>query len=318
MASLRLWNATRTRGEIEDFVERVTRSDSADFVAREDRIAVFDNDGTLWPEKPMPIELGFILERLVAMADADPSLRQQQPWKAATEKDYGWLANAITKHYHGDDSDVRTLIGAILRAFEGMDVEEYQASASRFLHQMAHPTLKRGIVQCGYAPMIELLRYLEENGFTTYIASGGDRDFMRVVTEEMYGIPAERVVGSSNALRYIADDSCGSVAYLAKPDVFDDGPAKPVRIWSRTGRRPIFACGNSNGDLQMLQFAGGKHTAFRMLVLHDDPQREFDYSAGAEKALEIAHARGWSVASMKQDWNTVFTSASTTAASRAN
>ena len=138
--------------------------------------------------------------------------------------------------------------------------------------------------------MIELLRYLEANGFTSYIASGGDRDFMRPVTEEIYGIPAERVIGSSNALSYQEDEHGGTLVYLAQPDVFDDGPTKPVRIWSRVGRRPILAGGNSNGDIPMLHYAGRK--GLRLLVLHDDPDREFDYVEGAETSLErAAHGR---------------------------
>jgi hypothetical protein len=155
--------------------------------------------------------------------------------------------------------------------------------------------------------MIELLRYLEANGFTNYIASGGDRDFMRPITQEIYGIPPERVVGSSNALRYVEDDHGGSVVYQAEPDVFDDGPTKPVRIWSRVGRRPILAVGNSNGDVPMLRFAGGpSRPALRLLVLHDDPEREFDYVAGAEEALEHAESAGWTVVSVKDDWASVF------------
>ncbi len=155
--------------------------------------------------------------------------------------------------------------------------------------------------------MVELLRYLEANGFVNYIASGGNRDFMRVVTEQIYGIPSERVVGSSNALGYTENGECGEVAYLAKPDVFDDGAVKPVRIWSRIGRRPIIAFGNSNGDIQMLQFAGGpRRPALRLLLLHDDKEREFDYTAGAEKCLELARTKGWTVVSMKHDWTTIF------------
>ena len=145
--------------------------------------------------------------------------------------------------------------------------------------------------------MVELLRYLEANGFTTFIASGGDRDFMRPFADDIYGIPPERVIGSSNALRY--DDEAGTLAYLAEPDVFDDGPVKPVRIWSRTGRRPIVAGGNSNGDVPMLRFAGGPDPALRLLVLHDDAEREFDYTTGAETALERAADEGWTVISMK-------------------
>jgi hypothetical protein len=158
--------------------------------------------------------------------------------------------------------------------------------------------------------MVELLRYLEANGFVTYIASGGNRDFMRPVTWDIYRIPAERVIGSSAGLRYQDDEAGGSVVYEAAMDVFDDGPMKPVRIWSRIGRQPILAGGNSNGDIPMLQYAGGAgRPAFRLLVLHDDPEREFDYTAGAEKSLDVAKERGWTVVSMKDDWTRVFADA---------
>jgi phosphoserine phosphatase len=296
------WNDTATRRAIIEFVEVVSAS-----VPAEERVAVFDNDGTLWCEKPMPIEVGFILERLAEMAEQDASLRERQPWKAAHDKDYTWLGGAITKHYHGDDSDVKVLMGGIVEAFAGMDVEAYAAAADAFLRQRQHPTLGRAFRDCGYAPMVELLRYLESNGFTTFIASGGDRDFMRPVTHEIYGIPSERVVGSSTALRYQDDEHGGTVVYQAQMDVFDDGPVKPVRIWSRIGRRPLVAVGNSNGDVEMLQFAGGKsRPALRLLVLHDDAEREFDYVAGAERALEQARTRDWTVVSVKNDWATVF------------
>ena len=196
------WNDTGTRQAIVGFVEAVTRDGGDGHVPPAERVAVFDNDGTLWCEKPMPIELGFILQRLAAMAEDDPALRRRQPWKAAWDRDYGWLGDVMTKHYQGDDSDVKVLIGGILQAFAGMDVEEYLAAADSFLHQGRHPTLDRSFTDCGYRPMAELLEYLTANGFTCYIASGGDRDFMRPVTETVYGIPAERVIGSSNALRW--------------------------------------------------------------------------------------------------------------------
>jgi len=301
------WNDGPALAAIRGFVARVTDDASPDFVAPEERVAVFDNDGTLWCEKPMPIELGFILQRLAAMAEQDPKLRDRQPWKAAYDRDYGWLGEVITKHYHGDDSDVKVLIGGVLQAFAGMDVQDYQAAAHRFLHQGRHPTLDRAFHECGYRPMIDLLRYLEANGFTSYIASGGDRDFMRPVTQRIYGIPSERVIGSTNALRYEPNEQGGSIVYLAEPDYFDDGPTKPVRIWSRVGRRPILAGGNSNGDLPMLEFAGGPgRPGLRLLVLHDDPEREFDYVAGAERSLERAKAQGWTVVSIRRDWATVF------------
>ena len=301
------WNDGPALAAIGEFVGRVTDEGSPDFVASEERVAVFDNDGTLWCEKPMPIELGFILQRLAAMAEQDPGLRDRQPWKAAYDRDYGWLGDVITKHYHGDDSDVKVLMGGLLQAFAGMDVQDYQAAAHRFLHEGRHPTLDRAFHQCGYRPMIDLLQYLAANGFTNYIASGGDRDFMRPVTQRIYDIPSERVIGSTNALRYEPNEHGGSIVYLAEPDYFDDGPVKPVRIWSRIGRRPILAGGNSNGDIPMLAFAGGpSRPGLRLLVLHDDPEREFDYVAGAERSLEQARAEGWTVVSIRRDWATVF------------
>jgi phosphoglycolate phosphatase-like HAD superfamily hydrolase len=295
------WSDTPTRAAITDFVE------SIDEVPAEERIAVFDNDGTLWCEKPMPIELGFILERFAEMAGQDASLRERQPWKAAREKDYAWFGEVITKHYQGDDSGVKAALGGIRQAFAGWTVDDYQGLADAYLRQREHPTLGRAFHRCGYQPMVELLRYLEANGFTNYIASGGSRDFMRPVTDEIYGIPPERVVGSSTELVYQEDEHGGSIVYQAEPDVFDDGAVKPVRIWSRVGRRPLLAGGNSNGDIPMLQFAGGRERpALRLLVLHDDPEREFDYTAGAETALEQAEAQGWTVVSVRDDWETVF------------
>jgi hypothetical protein len=304
---LETWNDGGSKRVVMDFVARVTTPGSLDFAPVESRVAVFDNDGTLCCEKPLPVELGFILQRLAAVATEQSALRDRQPWKAAYTKDYTWLGDVVTKHYHGDDSDLKLLLAAILKAFGGMSVDAYETVATAFLQQAQHPTLKRRFRECVYTPMIDLLRYLEEHGFVNYIASGGNRDFMRVVTGEIYGIPGERVIGSTSALSYAEDGQCGSVAYVAEPDVFDDGPAKPVRIWSRIGRRPILAFGNSNGDVQMLQFAGGSKTrSLRLLLQHDDKAREFEYSSGAEKALELARAKDWTVISMKNDWREVF------------
>ena len=299
------WNDTPTRQALVEFVEAAARS-----IPPGERVAVFDNDGTLWCEKPMPVELGFILKRLAEMADADAQLRDRQPWKAAVERDYGWLGGVMTKHYEGDDTDVKVLMGGILQAFAGWTVDEYGAAADAFVHGASHPTLGRPYAACGFAPMVELLRYLEANGFTNYIASGGDRDFMRPITTELYGIPPERVVGSSNGLRYEEADGVGSIVYLAEPDVFDDGPAKPVRIWSRIGRRPLLAVGNSNGDIPMLGFAAHpSRPSLGVLIRHDDAEREFADDRGAEQALERAGEAGWVVVSMRDDWATVFADA---------
>jgi phosphoglycolate phosphatase-like HAD superfamily hydrolase len=297
------WAETATKHTIIDFVNRVT-GDGPERVPPEDRIATFDNDGTLWCEKPLPIQLAFILQRLAEMATADPSLRDRQPWRAAYTHDLSWLGQVITKHYAGDDSDVQVLMGGILASQAGQSVDEYADHAYRFVHQTRHPVNGRVYADCGYAPMIELLRYLEANDFTTYIASGGDRDFMRPFASDIYDIPPERVIGSSSALRY--DSTSDQLAYLAEPDVFDDGPVKPVRIWSRVGRRPLLAGGNSNGDVPMLTFAGGPRPALRLLIDHDDPDREFSYRTGAEHALDQATQHGWTVVSVKSDWNTVY------------
>jgi phosphoserine phosphatase len=301
------WRAGASRQAIVEFVQRVTTEGSPEFVPAEERVAVFDNDGTLWCEKPMPIQLDFILRRLAAMADQDPSLRGRQPWQAASTKDYGWLGQVITKHYHGDDSELPVLAAGILQAFADITVEDFEAQADTFLRGAQHPTLGRGYLACSYRPMVELLEYLEANGFANYIASGGGRDFMRPISQELYGVPRQRVIGSSTSLAYEQDGHGGRIVRKPELDVLDDGPAKPVRIWSRVGRRPLLAAGNSNGDLPMLQFAElAGRPGLRLLVLHDDPAREFDYTTGAEQALQVARSNGWTVVSINHDWATVF------------
>jgi phosphoserine phosphatase len=300
------WKDGRTKDAILNFVRSVSE-DGPNFVPLEDRIATFDNDGTLWCEKPMPIQLDFILRRLYAMAESQPELRERQPWKAAHERDYGWLGKVVAEHYAGDDTNVKVLAGGVLAAYDGMSVEDFEAQSDEFLRSAQHPTLGRGYLQCAYAPMVELLRYLEANGFSNYIASGGGRDFMRPITQEVYGIPRERVIGSSSMLAYTSGGKGGTITHTAAPEYLDDGPQKPIRIWSRTGRRPLLAAGNSNGDIPMLEFTKHEDKAsLRLLVLHDDAEREFDYTTGAEKALEQAAVDGWTVASIKDDWVTVF------------
>mgnify|MGYP003288106856 CR=1 FL=1 len=301
------WREGASKQAILDFVQRVTTEGGTDAVPPQERVAVFDNDGTLWCEKPTPIQLDFILRRLVAMAEQDPELRTRQPWQAAYTKDYRWLIQALVKHYHGDDSDLPVLAAGILQAFAGITVEDFEAQADTFLRSAQHPTLGRGYLACAYTPMVELLGYLEANGFANYIASGGGRDFMRPISQEVYGIPRQRVIGSSASLAYEPGEGGGRIVRKPEVDVFDDGPAKPVRIWSRVGRRPLLAAGNSNGDIPMLAFAEQPgRPGLRLLVLHDDPAREFDYIVGAEQALQLASTRGWTVVSIKDDWATVF------------
>jgi phosphoserine phosphatase len=301
------WRDGPAKQAIVQFVARVRGDDGSEPVDVDDRVAVFDNDGTLWCEKPMPIQLDFILRRLVEMAETDPALRDRQPWKAACDRDYGWLGALMAEHYAGDDRNVRILAAGILAAFDGIGVEDFEARSERFLRSARHPTLGRGYLECAYAPMVELLEYLAANGFRNYIASGGGRDFMRPISQEVYGIPREAVIGSTAALAYTSDEGGGTITHLAEADYLDDGPEKPIRIWSRTGRRPLLAAGNSNGDVPMLHFSQhpGK-PCLRMLVLHDDAAREFDYTTGAEQALERAAGEGWTVVSIKDDWTRVF------------
>lgn len=307
MAALDSWVDGPTKSAIIDFVGRVTADNGADFVAPEERIAVFDNDGTMWCEKPAYIQLDFLMRRFAEQAQADPSLRDQQPYRASIDNDLGWFGAAITGHYEGDDSMLEVLTAAVASAHATMRVDEHADRVADFFATAHHPTLDRLYISCTYAPMIELLRYLEAHGFTNYIASGGGRDFMRPVAGTVYGIPPERVIGSSVGLEYTETEGAGNLLIGSSLEVLDDGPEKPIRIWSRIGRRPILAAGNSDGDIPMLCYTGGQGgPALRLLVCHDDPDREFAYTAGAEKALEYAGQLGWHRVSMREDWRTVF------------
>jgi phosphoserine phosphatase len=301
------WRNGPAKQAILEFVAATTGEDGSAPVPAEDRVAVFDNDGTLWCEKPMPIQMDFILRRFAEMAKADPALRDRQPWKATVEQDYAWFAKLMAEHYAGDDHNVKTLAGGVLAAYAGMSVEDFESCADTFLRGTQHPTLGRGYLECAYAPMVELLALLAANGFTNYIVSGGGRDFMRPISAEVYGIPRERVIGSAAALAYTSDERGGTITHTPAPDYLDDGPEKPIRIWSRTGRRPLLAAGNTNGDIPMLDFSQHEDRPFlRLLVLHDDAEREFDYTVGAEQALQRAAEDEWTVVSITNDWATVF------------
>ncbi|HXJ20740.1 MAG TPA: HAD family hydrolase [Polyangia bacterium] len=303
---LESWNEGRARSAIIAFVERVTRP-GRDFVPPEARVAVFDNDGTTWCEKPLPVQGDFLLRRMGETVKERPELRDHQPWRAAAELDYDWLSNVITKHYQGDDGDLKTLAGGLLQAYAGSTIEEFEAQATAFLRSGVNPRLKRPYVQCAYRPMVELVRYLTEQGFTSYMASGGGRDFMRAITQDLYGIPPERVIGSTATLSYRDHADFATIVHDPALDVLDDGPAKPVRIWSRVGRRPILAAGNTNGDIPMLRFcAHPSRPSLALLLDHDDSEREFAYQAGAEQALDRARRSDWTIVSMKRDWKTVF------------
>jgi phosphoserine phosphatase len=306
IAHLDLWRDGTARQSIEDFVHRVTDVASAEFVEVPSRVAVFDNDGTLWPEKPLPVELIFILDRFAALARDEPAMGERHPWKAALTGDVDWLTELAWKHCQGDDRDLQVLVNAITETFAGMPVDEYERVAKDFIHRAEHPVLRRRLFDCSYAPMVSLMRYLEAHGFSIYVASGGDRDFMRVFIEDLCGIPAGHLIGRASALRFASDDG-DSVAYLANPHAFDDGLVKPTRIWSQIGRRPILAFGNSDGDIEMLQFAGGRlRPGLRLVLRHDDPLREFSYMAGSSHVLDTADSKGWTIVSMKDDWERIF------------
>lgn len=303
------WHDTPTRQSIIDFVAAVTDKSSPTYLPPVARIAVFDNDGTLWCEKPMYIQMDFILRKLATAAEHDQSLRDRQPWQAAWMQDFAWFGTAMTKHYQGDDGDLHVLLGGILALSDGQAVEEVEAAAQAFVQHECHPTLGLAYRDCIYQPMLELLHYLEANGFINYIVSGGGRDFMRGFAHDLYGIPRERVIGSTVAYSYVANENGGVIVQKAELDVIDDGPGKPIQIWNVVGRRPVLAAGNSNGDLAMLSFAGGPSTpALRILIVHDDAVREFEYITGAEDVLSVAQAHSWTTVSMQTAWRKVFPS----------
>jgi hypothetical protein len=199
------------------------------------------------------------------------------------------------------------LLKGIISLSEGRLVEDIEREAKQFIEAEPHPTLGRPYRECIYLPMLELLQYLEVSNFTNYIVSGGGRDFMRGFVENLYGIPRERVIGSTVAYRFVDNQSGGQIVQKAELDIVDDGPGKPIQIWNVIGRRPILAAGNSNGDYQMMKFTAGTNLpGLSLLVVHDDPVREFAYQSGADKIIEAVGAPGWEVVSIKNDWITVF------------
>jgi len=305
-SDLESWNEGPAKAAIIAFVEQTV----SNAVPVEERIAVFDADGTLWCEKPAPVEADFLLRRLAEMATADPKLRDRQPWKAAYEQDMDWLGQVISEHYAGHDTKAQTLLGGVAAAYAGISVEDFEARSDAFLRSAQHPTLGRGYLHTSYLPMVELLGYLGANGFSNHIISGSGADFMRPITQELFGIPPERVTGSATALKYTSDGHGGTITREAQLGFLDDGPQKPIQVWSRLGRRPLVAGGNSNGDIPMLEFTHHQDTpTLRLLVLHDDAEREFAYTSGAEHALTKAGRNGWTVVSMKNDFTRIFEAA---------
>jgi phosphoglycolate phosphatase-like HAD superfamily hydrolase len=289
VAALESWRDGSARGAILEFVRSVTEPGPG-FVPEVERIATFDNDGTLWCEKPMYVQADFVLRKWRAMAASDPSLAERQPYKALVEGDRAWLSS-LTDH-------VPDLVRGISEAFAGLTTEAFEAEVLDFFRDARHPTLDVPYTEVAYAPMRELLALLDANGFRVFICSAGGRDFVRAVCEQVYAIPRDRVIGSSAPVE-LHDGQLLRVAGVEQP--IDDGAGKPVHIWARTGRTALLAGGNADGDVEMLSSA-----RFALLVHHDDPEREFAYDAGAERALNEAATRGWTVASMKADFSTVF------------
>jgi phosphoglycolate phosphatase-like HAD superfamily hydrolase len=286
------WSEGATKAAILGFVESVTEPGDS-FVSREQRVATFDNDGTLWCEKPLYVQADFLVRRWKAMVEADPAKAKEQPFKAVVESDRAWLANLL--------DHVPELVKGATEAYEGITVEAFEQAVQEFFATATHPTLGLPYTSVGYLPMRELFELLDARDFAVYICSGGGRDFMRPVTAQMYGIPRERVIGSATTVHYRDGD-----LYRSK-DVeqpVDDGTGKPEHIWMRTGRRPLLAGGNADGDVPMLE-----SVRFAILIRHDDADREFAYDTGGEKALAEAEMRGWTVVSMKNDFKTVFEAA---------
>jgi phosphoglycolate phosphatase-like HAD superfamily hydrolase len=298
------WNDGGAKTAITDFVARVTTTGGADFVRPEERIAVFDNDGTLWCEQPIYVQAAFALDRVKAMAPQHPEWKQQQPFRAFLAGDRTALSSLGEK----------ALLALIAASHSGMTTDEFAKTVADWLAVARHPRFDRPYNELIYQPMVELLGYLRANGFKTFIVSGGGVEFMRVWTEKAYGIPPEQVVGSSGVTKFqIAADGRPILMKLDKVEFVDDGPGKPSGINRFIGRRPIFAFGNSDGDLQMLQWTtvGESGARFGGIVHHTDDEREYVYDRGSrigklDKALDEAGQRGWIVVDMKRDWKKVF------------
>jgi phosphoglycolate phosphatase-like HAD superfamily hydrolase len=297
------WNDGPVKKSIADFVVRVTTPGGADFVAVPERIATFDNDGTLWTEQPYYFQLAFALDRIKAMAPQHPEWKNKQPFKALLQGDKQALATA------GKDG----LLQIVAATHAGMTIDDFTKAVIEWTKTARHPRFNRPYTELVYQPMLELLAYLRANGFKTFIASGGGVEFMRPWTERVYGIPPEQVVGSSGVVKFqIGADGKPELLKLAKIEFVDDGPGKPVGINRFIGRRPIFAFGNSDGDLQMLQWTmAGQGPRFAGLVHHTDAEREYAYDRESkvgklDKALDEASAKGWPVVDMKKDWKAIF------------
>ncbi len=296
------WNDAPAKQAITDFVDAVTTEGSEDFVPAPERIAVFDNDGTLWVEQPIYTQLAFVLDRLKAMASEHPEWQEQQPFKAALEGDQQALGEA----------GMQGLMKLLMATHAGMTSAEFAALAHDWIGTARHSRFERPYTELVYQPMVELLQYLRKNGFKTYIVSGGGIAFMRPWTEQVYGIPPEQVIGSQIELAYEVQN--GEPVIVRQPEIafIDDKAGKPVGIMRHIGRRPILAFGNSDGDYQMLEWTtAGSGSRLGLLLHHDDAEREYAYDrdshiGGLDQGLDDAADKGWQIISMKRDWRAVF------------
>jgi phosphoglycolate phosphatase-like HAD superfamily hydrolase len=297
------WNDGPAKKAITAFVTRVTATGGSDFVPPAERIATFDNDGTLWAEQPMYFQLLFALDRVRALAPHHPEWRDQEPFASLLKGD---VQSALAG---GDHAAVEIMAAT----HAGMTTDEFQQIAKQWLATARHPKTQRLFPEMAYAPMVELLGYLRARGFKTFIVSGGGVEFMRAFAEQTYGIPPEQVIGSTGKQKFEMRDGKPVILKLPGADFVDDGPGKPIGIQKFIGRRPIAAFGNSDGDLQMLQWTcGAAGPRICLYVHHTDADREWAYDRTSsigrlDKGLDEAMARGWTVVNMKTDWRRVFT-----------
>ena len=295
------WNEGKTKQSIVDFVAKVTKEGSPEFVPAAERIATFDNDGTLWAEQPLYFQIHFGLDRVKELAPAHPEWKEKEPFKSVLAGD---LKTAFAGGAH-------SLIEIMAAGSTNMTTEEFDRVAKAWIATAKHPKTGRLYSEMVYQPMLELLAYLRANGFKTYIVSGGGSDFMRAFAERVYGIPPEQVIGSTGKLQFEMREGKPVLVRLPALDFFDDKENKPIAIQKHIGRRPIAAFGNSDGDLQMLQWtAAGSGTRFCLFVRHTDAEREWAYDVSPlgklEKGLEEASAKGWTVVDMKNDWKVIY------------
>jgi phosphoserine phosphatase len=296
------WNVGAAKENIQAFVSDVTDPRSKYFIPVEERIAVFDNDGTLWSERPAYFQFFFALDRIKALAPKHPEWKTKQPFKAALDGD---LKTVFSGGEHA-------LIELVMASHAGNTTGEFEQIVTEWIGTAKHPRFKRPYTDCVFQPMLELLSYLRANGFKTWIVSGGGIEFMRPWVEKVYGIPPEQVIGSSIKTRFEIRDGKPVLVRLPEIDFIDDKAEKPVGINKFIGRRPIAAFGNSDGDLQMLQWtAAGSGTRFCLYVHHTDAEREWAYDRKSsigrlDKGFDEARAKGWTVVDMKKDWKRVF------------